>query len=350
MRMAVRKTARRCRTEGRFRLTRTSYWPGIALLGLALLPVVGGKTGLVSDYAFLQLNLMVVFAIAVLGLNILTGFSGQISLGHGAFMALGAYVTAVLMARFGWPYWATLPAAALACFAAGYLFGVPATRLDGPYLALATFALAIAVPQMLKYRHLEPLTNGVMGINVPKPDPPFGLPLSTDQWMFLVVLAVAALLFWIARNLRDSRTGRALNAIRDHCMAASTMGVNVAHYKAVTFGISALYTGVAGALHGIIFEFVSPDSFRFELSIAILVGTVVGGIGSLSGAAIGGVFMQVIEKYADTFTRQISAAVQLPLVLEPWLIYGVTLIVLMYAMPTGIAGGLAALWRRVRGP
>jgi branched-chain amino acid transport system permease protein len=122
----------------------------------------------------------------------------------------------------------------------------------------------------------------------------------------------------------------------------------VAHYKSVMFGISAVYTGVAGALHGVIFEFVSPDSFRFELSITILVGAVVGGIASLPGAVIGGIFVQVIEKYADALTKKISAAVQLPLELEPWLIYGFALIALMYAMPTGIAGGLAALWRRLR--
>ena len=311
--------------------------------------IAAGKAGLVSNFQFLQLSLMIVYAIAVLGLILLTGFNGQISLGHGAFFAVGAYTAAILIDQAGWPFWATLPAAALACFIAGYLFGLPALRLEGHYLALATFALAVAVPQILKYRHIEPITKGVMGINVFKSDPPFGLPLSTDQWMFLVVLAVAALMFWIARNLLDSRAGRAVMAIRDHPMAASTMGINVPHYKATVFGISALYTGLAGALHGVIFEFVSPDSFRFELSIAILVGAVVGGIASLWGAVIGGVFVQVIEKYADALTKKISGAVHLPLELEPWLIYGIALIVLMYTMPTGIVGGLAALWRRLKG-
>jgi branched-chain amino acid transport system permease protein len=328
-------------------LWRYRYW--LLLVVLPALLIAGGKTGLVSNFQFLQISLAIVYSIAVLGLILLTGFNGQISLGHGAFFAVGAYTAAILIDQAGWPFWATLPAAALMCFIVGYLFGLPALRLEGHYLALATFALAVAVPQILKYRHIEPLTKGVMGINVFKSDPPFGLPLSTDQWMFLVVLAVAALMFWIARNLLDSRTGRALIAIRDHSMAASTMGINVAHYKAVVFGISALYTGVAGALHGIIFEFVSPDSFRFELSIAILVGAVVGGIASLPGAVIGGVFVQVIEKYADALTRKISAAVHLPLELEPWLIYGIALIVLMYTMPMGIAGGLAALWKRMKG-
>jgi branched-chain amino acid transport system permease protein len=324
------------------------YRYALLLIVLPLLLLAGGKTGLVSDFQFLQLSLAIVYAIAVLGLNLLTGFNGQISLGHGAFFAVGSYTAAILIDHASWPFWATLPMAALTCFIAGYLFGLPALRLEGHYLALATFALAVAVPQILKYRHIEPLTNGVMGISVVKPEAPFGLPLSTDQWMFLVVLAVAAFLFWIARNLLDSRTGRALIAIRDHSMAASTMGINVSHYKAVVFGISALYTGVAGALHGVIFEFVAPDSFRFELSIAILVGAVVGGIASLPGAVIGGVFVQVIEKYADALTKQISGAVHLPLELEPWLIYGVVLIMLIYTMPTGIAGGLASLWRRLK--
>ena len=145
--------------------------------------------------------------------------------------------------------------------------------------------------------------------------------------MYLVVLAVAVVMFWLARNLLDSRTGRALMAIRDHSMAASTMGINVAHYKAVMFGISALYTGVAGALHAIIFEFVAPDSFRFELSIAILVGAVVGGIASLPGAVIGGVFVQVIEKYADALTKKISRQpCTCRIDLEPWTIYGIALI------------------------
>jgi branched-chain amino acid transport system permease protein len=324
----------------------------LILLGLVaafLMPLWGGKTGLISNFMFLQISLMIVYEIAVLGLNLLTGFNGQISLGHGAFFAVGAYVAAILIDRYSAPYLMTLPVAALVCFIVGYLFGLPALRLEGHYLALATFALAIAVPQMLKYRHLEPLTNGVQGINLIKPDPPFGLPLTGDQWMYVVVLAVASIMFWLARNLLDSRPGRAMRAIRDHTMASDTMGINTARYKATVFGISALYTGVAGALHAIIFEFVSPDSFRFELSIAILVGAVVGGVASLPGAAIGGIFVQVIEKYADALTRKLEKAMHLPIEIEPWTIYGMALILLMYFLPNGIAGGIGALYRRLRG-
>ena len=193
---------------------------------------------------------MIVYAIAVLGLNLLTGFNGQISLGHGAFFAVGAYVAAVLIDQANWPYWATLPVAALFCFVVGYLFGLPALRLEGHYLALATFALAVAVPQILKYRHLEDLHRAACRASTSSSRIRRSACRSAaDQWMYLVVLAVAVLMFWLARNLLDSRTGRALTAIRDHSMAANTMGINLAHYKAVTFGISALYTGVAGALH-----------------------------------------------------------------------------------------------------
>ena len=323
-------------------------WLWAALIALALLPAVGGATGLIGNYGFLQLSLMVVFSIAVLGLNLLTGFNGQISLGHGAFFAIGGYTTAILMFHFGVPYWLTLPVAAVMCFCAGYLFGLPALRLEGHYLALATFGLAIAVPQMLKYRHIEGLTGGVQGLQLARATAPFGLPFTNYQWMFLVALAVAVVMFWIARNLLDSRTGRAQMAIRDYPMAASTMGINTAHYKTVTFGISALYTGVAGALFSIIIEYASPDNFRFELSIAILVGAVVGGIASLPGAVIGGVFVQVIEKYADAAARQLAATLHLPIEIEPWTIYGTVLILLVYFMPMGIAGGLVMAWARAK--
>ncbi len=330
--------------------TRAWIW-GLVLLA-ALLPVFTQVTGIVSNFYYLQLSLMLVFSIAVLGLNLLTGFNGQISLGHGAFFAIGAYTAAILLDQANVPYWATVPAAGIVCFGIGYLFGYPALRLEGHYLALATFALAIAVPQILKYRHLEDFTGGVQGINLVKPEAPFGLPLSPDQWMYLVVLFVAVIMFWLARNLVHSRVGRAMMAIRDHTMAADTMGIDSARVKMTTFGISALYTGIAGALHAIIFEFIAPDSFRLELSISLLVGAVIGGVASLPGAVIGGIFVQVIEKYADALTKAISKSVHLPIELEPWTIYGIALIALVYLMPTGIAGGLGSLWRsmtRLRG-
>ncbi|HRD76706.1 MAG TPA: branched-chain amino acid ABC transporter permease [Hyphomicrobiaceae bacterium] len=323
-------------------------WPLVAVaVALPFISNAGG--GLISNFSFLQLSLVIVYSIAVLGLNLLTGFNGQISLGHGAFFAVGAYVAAILIKHFDIPYWSVLPVAALACFVVGYLFGLPALRLEGHYLALATFALAIAVPQFLKYRHFEAWTFGVQGITLRRVRGPEWTGLNTDQWLYLVVLLIAVLMFWLARNLINSRAGRAMMAIRDHHMAADTMGIDTARTKAITFGISALYTGLAGALHAIIFKFVSPDSFPFPLSISFLVGGVVGGIASLPGAVIGGAFVQVIEKYADALTKTISQMVHLPIELQPWTIYGIVLIILIYVMPSGIAGGIASLWARLRG-
>jgi branched-chain amino acid transport system permease protein len=228
------------------------------------------------------------------------------------------------------------------------VFAIPSVRLEGPHLALATFALAIAVPQLLKYRHLEPLTNGAQGIYLVKPAAPSWLPLSADQWLYLVTLGFAGLMLWLTANLADSRIGRAMMAARDAPLAAEALGIDVVRAKAAAFGIGALCAGLAGALHAIVFEFVSPDSFRFDLSITLFVGAVVGGVSRLSGALIGGAFVQLIDKYADAGSRLVAEWAHLPLVIPPWTVYGLALIGLMYIMPNGIAGGIARRWRRSR--
>jgi branched-chain amino acid transport system permease protein len=274
-----------------------------------------------------QLTLALAYAIALLGLNMLTGYNGQISLGHGAFFAIGAYTAAILMDKAGWPYWATIPVAGVVCLVAGFLFGLPALRLEGLYLALATFALGVAMPQILKHKSLEHWTGGAMGVVIIKPEAPPGVPLDQDQWLYFFTLSWAVLLFFAGWNLLRGRVGRALVAIRDQPIAAQAMGVNTAMYKSLTFGVSALYTGVAGALAAIAVQFASPDSFSVFLSLTLLVGVVVGGLASISGAIYGALFIQFIPNIAD----QISRA-------APWAIYGVFLIGLMYLMPTGVAG------------
>jgi ABC-type branched-subunit amino acid transport system permease subunit len=214
---------------------------------------------LAEGYVVFQATMVLSYAVALLGLNILTGYNGQISLGHGAFYALGAYTAAILMDRFGLPYWATIPAAGAVCLVAGVLFGLPALKLEGLYLALATFALGVAMPQLLKYKHLEPWTGGVQGLVLAKPDAPFGLPLTPDQWLYLFALAVAVILFALARNLLHSGAGRAIVAVRDHPLAAQAMGIDNRRYKAGAFGISAMFTGIGGALSAIAVQFVAPD-------------------------------------------------------------------------------------------
>ncbi|MFI4981465.1 MAG: branched-chain amino acid ABC transporter permease [Nevskiales bacterium] len=303
----------------------------------ALLLVVCALPFLVSNYHTFQLTLVLVYAIALLGLNILTGYNGQISLGHGAFYAIGAYVAAILMDKFGVPYWLTVPVAGVVCLAAGFLFGLPALRLEGLYLALATFALGVSMPQLLKYPGLENWTGGVQGIVILKPDPPFGLPVNQDQWLYYFTLSVLLVMFLLGWNLLRGRVGRSLIAIRDQPVAAEAMGVNNALYKSLAFGVSAMYTGVAGALGAIAVQFVAPDSFNIFLSITFLVGIVIGGLASIPGAIYGAIFIQFVPNIAD----QISKA-------APWAIYGVFLIGFMYLMPVGVAGALRIGWARIR--
>lgn len=302
----------------------------------------------VSDYRLFLVSTMIIAAIAVLGLNLLTGFNGQISLGHGAFYAVGAYTAAVLMDHLNMPYWATLPCAAVVCFIVGYLFGLPALRLEGHYLALATFALALAVPQILKYRWLEGLTGGVQGIVLSKPEVPFGLPLSEDQWLYYYCLIVMVVLYWAAANMLDSRSGRAMMAIRDQYMAADTMGIDTALYKTVTFGISAAYTGIAGALSASAIAFVAPDSFNIFLSIKFLIGLVVGGVGSLAGSVVGGIFYVLVDNSAQALSMFVKNDLGLQFDLSAYTVFGILLIVLMYLMPMGIVGGVYLAVRRLR--
>jgi branched-chain amino acid transport system permease protein len=281
----------------------------------------------VKDYVVFQATMVLCYAMALIGLNILTGYNGQISLGHGAFFAIGAFTAAILIDRFGMPYWMTIPAAGVVCLIAGYLFGLPALKLEGLYLALATFALSVALPQLLKYKHLEQWTGGVQGIVLTKPEAPFGLPLNSDQWLYLLTLAVTIFMFLLARNLMNSGVGRAITALRDHPLAAETMGVDIRHYKATVFGVSALYTGIGGALSAIAVQFVAPDSFSMFLSISFLVGIVVGGVGSLSGALYGAVFIMFVPGAAEKISKA-----------APWAVYGAVLILFVFVMPGGIVG------------
>jgi len=308
-----------------------------AIVAAVLVPVVA------KSFVTFQLTQVMVYALAILGLNLLTGFNGQFSLGHSAFYGIGAYTAAILMDRWDIPYFWTLPAAGAVCFATGFLFGLPALRLQGLYLALATFALAIAMPQILKFGPLEPLTGGVQGIVILKPDPPAGLPIDADQWLYYFTLAVLLVLFAAASNLMRSRSGRAMMAIRDHPIAAAAMGINTALYKTLTFGVSAMFTGIAGALGAIVVQFVAPDSFSFLLSVSFLVGLIIGGIGSIPGCLVGGLFVLYVPNIAERISTGLAGA-----------IYGVILLLVIFAMPSGAAGfvrmlaGRAAAWRARR--
>jgi branched-chain amino acid transport system permease protein len=293
----------------------------IGIVLIVLLPFVA------KNFFIFQLTLALIYALAILGLNLLTGFNGQFSLGHSAFYAIGAYTAAILMDQADVAYYWTLPVAGLVCLIVGFLFGLPALRLEGVYLALATFALAVAIPQLLKSTPLENWTGGVQGVVIIKPDAPFGLPINSDQWLYFFTVAVAIVLYACAVNLVRSRTGRAIVAIRENPIAAAAMGINVSLYKSLTFGVSALYTGVAGALGAIAVQFVAPDSFTFFLSIALFVGLIVGGVGSIPGTLVGGLFVLFVPNIAEQVSKGLAGAV-----------YGVILILVIYVMPSGAAG------------
>ena len=290
-----------------------------------------------SNFRLFQFTQVLIYAIALLGLNMLTGYNGQISLGHGAFYAIGAYTTAIMIDRWNIGYGWTLPTAGVVCLVVGFLFGRPALRLEGLYLALATFALALSVPQILKY--FEHWTGGSQGIVLSKPKPPFGLRLTEDQWLYFLTLAVTVVLFVLAYNLLRGRTGRAIVAIRDNHIAAEAMGINNSLYKSVVFGVSAAYTGIAGALSALAIAFVAPDSFNIFLSITLLTGIVIGGLATISGAIFGALFIQFVPNWAQDISKA-----------APWAIFGVFLILCMYVMPNGIAGFLRLVWIRMTRP
>ncbi|MBV8700699.1 MAG: branched-chain amino acid ABC transporter permease [Bradyrhizobium sp.] len=294
---------------------------GTSLVVLTLLLVV---PLFVKNFIIFQMTMLLIYGVAVLALNILTGGSGQFSLGQSAFYAIGAYTSAILMEQYDVNYALTLPVAGLVCFGAGFLFGQPALRLSGVYLALATFALATAMPQLLKLGYFEKWTGGVQGLVVTKPDAPFGLHMSQDVWLYYFTLVITVAIYVFSVNLLRSRSGRAFMAIRDNEIAASAMGVNVALYKTLAFGVSAGITGVAGGLGAIAVQFVAPDSYTIQFAIALFLGMVVGGVGWLPGSFIGSAFIIFVPNIAENISKGLSGAV-----------FGVLLFLVIFLLPHG---------------
>jgi branched-chain amino acid transport system permease protein len=344
----------------RIRTAPPRYW----LVAIVVIFFVGFPT-VISSFQTSLWTEALVLAIAIMGLNILVGYSGQLSLGHGAFMALGAYISAIIAHRYKLDYLVTIPIAAVLTGVVGFLFGIPALRLSALYLALATFALAVVTPSLIK--RPDELTGGVRGILVIQPDPPqfardvfatiTGTVMTSDQWIYYVALFCALLLFWLAWNLVRHRPGRAMRAIRDGEVAAAASGVNIAGYKTMAFGISAFYAGTAGSLFGLGTGFVSPDTFPVSLSIQLLVGAVVGGLASIPGPLLGAIFAYFLPIESNQWVPsqawipdQITSTVKNA---GPAVSYGVVLILIMMFAPNGIVGlvnsGYAALNRRLRG-
>ena len=286
-----------------------------------------------KNFIIFQMTMLLIYGLAVLALNILTGGSGQFSLGQSAFYAVGAYTSAILMEQYDVNYALTLPVAGILCFAVGFLFGQPALRLSGVYLALATFALATAMPQLLKLGFFEKWTGGVQGLVVTKPDPPelvqsmlslLHLKMSQDMWLYYFTLVITIAIYIFSVNLLRSRSGRAFMSIRDNEIAASAMGVDVALYKTLAFGVSAGITGVAGGLGAIAVQFVAPDSYTITLAIALFLGMVVGGVGWLPGSIVGSAFIIFVPNIAESISKGLSGAV-----------FGVLLFLVIFLVPHG---------------
>ena len=316
---------------------------GLVLFAAATLVVVL-LPQFVGGFRTYELARVGIFVIALLGLSILTGYTGQISLGHGAFMAIGAYASAIIVTRYGVRDLWTIPMAGLVTGAFGFLFGFPALRLAGVYLALATFALAVAIPSLTKYDRIEELTGGGGGLL-------FG-DLHTQNSLYYIVWGIAGVLFVAAWLLVGGRTGRAFRAIRENELAAVSSGVGLPTYKTLAFAVAAFYGGVAGSLYGISINYVNPDTFPVSLSILLLTGVVVGGLGSLAGVFFGALFIQYLPRYAPDLLE----AVLSPLGLDvdttatgaPAVVYGVILLAFLLVAPAGVTGLLARSARLFR--
>jgi branched-chain amino acid transport system permease protein len=284
------------------------------------------------------------FFIAILGLNLLIGYTGQISLGHGALMAIGAYTTAILTADHGFRDLWTIPLAGLVAMAAGFVLGLPALRLSGLYLALATFALGVAMPALI--RKFSGLTGGSEGINLFDkaltrstgalgPVHVLGWTIATNDFLYYLTWGIGLVLAGVAWLIVRGRPGRAFRALRDSEVAAASSGVNTAFYKTLAFGISGFYAGVGGSLFVLVSNwFVSPTSFYFDKSLLLVVGTVVGGLGSLAGMAAGALFIQFMPSWAGNLSHAPGA---------PFVFFGAAIILIMILLPAGLGGLLRKL-------
>lgn len=316
-----------------------------------------------------QINKVICYAVAIVGLDLVIGYSGQLSLGQSAFIGIGAYTTVILVADHHWSYLATLPASAAVCFVAGLLVGIPAIRVKGVYLAIITLVIAFIFPSLvLRYGWL---TGGTNGKGPPRQrahlNAPSWLPysdtgrLAGPLWVYTILIVVATVLFILARNFVRSRPGRALIAVRDNEAGAVAMGVNVAPYKALIFGVSAMYGGLCGSMLMLIRPFASEVQFNWQLAIFLVVGLVIGGTGTISGAAIGAIVYLFVPFYMSSWTydqsgipwglRQVSA----PLFdfLRPGgaasvgIIFGGVVILLMFVLPGGFVDGIRRLRARL---
>ena len=308
-----------------------------------------------DEFRTFQATRFAIWLIILMGLNLLTGYSGQISLGHGALVAVGAYTAAVLMTEFGVPVYLAVLGAGLLTGSVGFLLGIPALRLTGPYLAIATLAMMLALPQILKLDGVREWTGGVQGVLLETPRVPGALDdlVSDRQWLYYSCMVPALLMTAIAWSITRSRLGRAFVALRDTEIGAQHMGINVPLYKMTAFGLSALFAGIGGGLFVYTEAFMSPDTFEIILSITMLVVVVLGGLASIVGAVIAAIIMTFRNDLVDFLAS--LGILEVPGALMPGqeqppdtltgALYGLILVITMITMPRGIAGFLRELSR-----
>jgi branched-chain amino acid transport system permease protein len=287
-----------------------------------------------SDYSLFQFSRVMTLGMAVLALNLLLGQAGQISVGHGALLGIGAYATVILMNKASVPYPLALVAATAVCFVAGAIVGLPALRLRGFYLGLVTLGLAIVLPGVIK--EFEGLTGGVSGIGAAPPEAPGGIDLTPAQWLYLVDLAVLIVVLVVVGRLTRGRVGRAMDALRRNELMATAYGVRLGRLKTAVFAVSAAITGLGGGLYQLTLGTATPDSYTLMLSLLLLAAACIGGLRSRWGAIVGAAFVVYVPDVSSDVNPSASQ-----------LMFAVALLAAIYLLPDGIAGLPPRLLQRV---
>jgi len=314
-------------------------WLALFALVILVLPLAA------DSYVTYLVNISEIAVLGALGLNILTGCTGQISLGHAAFMGIGAYTAAILATSLQLPFWLALPASGFVSAAGGVLVGVPCLRLKGLYLAMATMAFAAVVEHLSI--HWETLTKGVRGISLQPPEI-FGYSFDTDEKFYYLVLFIAVALVAAAKNILRTKVGRAFIAIRDRDIAAELAGVHLTKYKVMAFALSSFYVGIAGGLYAYYTSYVHPEHFNIMLSVEFIAMIIVGGMGTVLGSILGAVFITLVPEMLRWLSYSVGQAY--PIVAErfsdEWNIaaFGLFIMVFLIFEP----GGFVAMWGRVK--
>lgn len=297
--------------------------------------LVLGPLLLFSPYRTFECSMLAIYAIVLMGLNLLIGFNGQISLGHGAFYAMGAYLSAILIPYLGDYYLLVVPISAIFGMVLGFILGRPTLRFEGPYLGLVTLSLAVATPQFIS--HFEEWTGGTSGLHADDMNIPAWTGMNTDQWFYLVAILTAIVLFYIASNMVKSQFGRAIIAVRDNHVAASTMGINVAKYKIIVFAISVMYACVAGSLLPFVIHYISPGAFGVEISLLFVSAVIVGGLTFRLGPIFGALYILYLPSLASSISLG-----------APSVVAGLLVILIVILSPGGLTGIVLSLLQQIK--